>query len=50
MNSVNYLNNINNFRKEIDVTQEEIDNMIDDWVEHGFPSELKRLIPEEEVE
>lgn len=33
------------------MTQEEIDQMIDDWVKNGFPVELKRLIPsEEEIE
>ncbi len=32
------------------MTQEEIDKMIEDWVENGFPSELKRLIPDEERE
>ncbi|WNO79670.1 hypothetical protein RMP67_00090 [Streptococcus suis] len=32
------------------MTQEEIDKMIEDWVENGFPSELKRLIPAEETE
>lgn len=26
------------------MTQEEIDKMIEDWVENGFPSELKQLI------
>lgn len=30
------------------MTQEEIDRMIEDWVENGLPSELKRLIPNEE--
>lgn len=30
------------------MTQEEIDQMIEDWIENGFPSELKRLIPAEE--
>lgn len=30
------------------MTQEEIYNMIEDWVENGLPSELKRLIPDEE--
>ncbi len=29
------------------MTQEEIDRMIEDW-ENGLPSELKRLIPNEE--
>lgn len=32
------------------MTQEEIDQMIEDWVENGLPSELKRLIPEEEID
>ena len=32
------------------MTQKEIDKMIEDWVENGFPSELKRLIPAEETE
>ncbi|WP_155964028.1 hypothetical protein [Streptococcus ruminantium] len=32
------------------MTQEEIDKMIEDWVENGFLSELKRLIPAEETE
>lgn len=30
------------------MTQEEIDQMIEDWVKNGFPSELKQLIPDEE--
>lgn len=30
------------------MTQEEIDQMIEDWIESGFPKELKRLIPDEE--
>lgn len=29
------------------MTQEEIDKMVEDWVENGFPDELKRLIPED---
>ena len=32
------------------MTQEEIDQMIEEWVENGFPSELKQLIPDEEKE
>ncbi|CYU28765.1 Uncharacterised protein [Streptococcus suis] len=32
------------------MTQEEIDKMIEDWIENGFPSELKQLIPDEEGE
>lgn len=32
------------------MTQEEIDNMIEDWVETGFPSELKQLIAEKEID
>lgn len=32
------------------MTREEIDNMIEDWVENGFPNELKRLIPEKEID
>ncbi|WP_421463089.1 hypothetical protein [Streptococcus suis] len=31
------------------MTQEEIDKMIEDWVEMAFPSELKQLIPEKEI-
>lgn len=31
------------------MTQEEIDQMIEDWVLNGFPSELKQLIAEEEI-
>lgn len=31
------------------MTQEEIDKMIEDWIENGFPSELKQLIPDEEI-
>ena len=30
------------------MTQEEIDQMIEDWVANGFPIELKRLLPEED--
>ncbi|HFI2450697.1 TPA: hypothetical protein ACGO97_000758 [Streptococcus suis] len=30
------------------MTQEEIDNMIEDWLKNGFPQELKALIPEGE--
>lgn len=30
--------------------QEEIDQMIEDWVENVFPSELKQLISEEEFQ
>lgn len=30
------------------MTQEEIDNMIEDWISNGLPEELKRLIPDEE--
>lgn len=30
------------------MTQEEIDQMIEDWISNGFPDELKRLIPDEE--
>ncbi len=30
------------------MTQEEIDKMIENWVENGFPTELKRLLPDEE--
>ncbi len=30
------------------MTQEEIDKMIEDWIENGFPSELIRLIPNED--
>ncbi|EPT37559.1 hypothetical protein SAG0007_00320 [Streptococcus agalactiae FSL C1-487] len=30
------------------MTQEEIDQMIEDWISNGFPDELKRLIPNEE--
>lgn len=30
--------------------QEEIAQMIEDWVENGFPSELKQLISEEEFQ
>lgn len=30
------------------MTQEEIDQMIEDWIENGFPNELKRLLPAEE--
>lgn len=32
------------------MTQEEIDNMIEDWVKHGLPHNLKRLISSEEQE
>ncbi len=32
------------------MTQEEVDKMIEDWIENGFPSELKQLIPDEERE
>lgn len=32
------------------MSQTDIDNLIEDWVENGFPSELKRLIPDEETE
>jgi len=31
------------------MTQEEIDQMIEDWVENGFSSELKQLILEKEI-
>ena len=29
------------------MTQEEIDQMIEDWIENGFPSKLKQLISDE---
>ncbi len=32
------------------MTQEEIDNMIEDWVRNGLPDDLKRLILAEEQE
>ncbi|MDV6000859.1 hypothetical protein KB565_03280 [Streptococcus canis] len=32
------------------MNQTDIDNLIEDWVENGLPSELKRLIPDEETE
>ncbi|CAD46009.1 Uncharacterised protein [Streptococcus agalactiae] len=40
----------NFFRKQgiVAMTQEEIDQMIEDWISNGFPDELKRLIPDEE--
>lgn len=32
------------------MTKEEIDQTIEDWVENGFPSELKQLIAEEGID
>lgn len=29
------------------MTQEEIDKMLENWVENGFPSKLKQLISDE---
>ncbi|EPU31272.1 hypothetical protein [Streptococcus agalactiae] len=31
------------------MTQEEIDNMIEYWFENGLPSELKQLIPNQDL-
>lgn len=37
-------------QEKVSMTQEEIDKMIEDWVENGFPSELKQLILDEETD
>lgn len=31
------------------MAQEEINRMIEAWVENGFPSELKEMIPKKEI-